>query len=150
MNYRDVLGQYDDDFQKSKEATGANEPIPDGSYQAMVNAARIVESKETFRPMLEWELAVVTGPYEGRKEWLRQFLDNANNYPFVKRNLRVCGVQMERLSELPGVLDQLLNTVIEITIKTTKKGDKDYRNVYFDRRIDLNGGLDSDGEEVPF
>jgi hypothetical protein len=62
--------------------------------------------------------------------------DTQNTLKYVKTDLHLCGLDLERLSELPKHLDKLLDVKLEVTKKT--KGDNE--NIYFNRRIETAGG----------
>jgi len=55
------------------------------------------------------------------------------NIKWLKTYLHTCGLDLEKLSELPNNLDKLLNVKIEVTKRT--RGENE--NVYFNRRIVL-------------
>ena len=54
--------------------------------------------------------------------------------------LPACGLQLAKLSDLPGYLEQLLNVKLEVTKRT--RGENE--NIYFNRRIVL-----ADDPEIP-
>ena len=54
-----------------------------------------------------------------------------NTLKFVKTDLHICGLDLEKLSDLPRNLSKLLDVKLEVTKKT--KGDNE--NIYFNSRI---------------
>ncbi len=65
----------------------------------------------------------------------------------------MCGVELEKLSELPNRLEELLDLTLEITKRT--RGENE--NIYLNRRIEIDGGdsnsepaRDAKGEIIPF
>ena len=78
--------------------------------------------------------------YVNRLMW-RNSVFTQNTLKFVKTDLHICGLDLEKLSDLPKHLSKLLDVKLEVTKKT--KGDNE--NIYFNRRI-VN---DRTPEQVP-
>ncbi len=64
------------------------------------------------------------------------------NIKWLKNDLHVCGLDLQKLSDLPANLDRLLDVKLEITKRT--KGDNE--NVYFNRRIVLDDDAGDAGD----
>ena len=62
----------------------------------------------------------------------RNSVFTVNTLKFVKTDLMLCGLSLEKLSELPNHLNQLLDVKLEITKRT--RGE--HENVYFNRRLE--------------
>jgi len=125
------LAQFDDDFQTEATAErGGFESVPDGKYQVAVEKVELTQSS-TGNPMLKWTLRILAPRFANRLLW-RNSVFTHNTLKYVKTDLHLCGLDLDKLSELPKHLDKLLDVKLEVTKKT--KGDNE--NIYFNRRIE--------------
>ena len=125
------LAQFDDEFQsESAEERGDFESVPDGKYQVAVEKVELTQSS-TGNPMLKWTLRILAPRFANRFLW-RNSVFTHNTLKYVKTDLHLCGLDLDKLSELPKHLDKLLDVKLEVTKKT--KGDNE--NIYFNRRIE--------------
>jgi hypothetical protein len=125
------LAQFDDDFQTEATAErGDFDSVPDGKYQVAVEKVELTQSS-TGNPMLKWTLRILAPRFANRFLW-RNSVFTHNTLKYVKTDLHLCGLDLEKLSELPKHLDKLLDVKLEVTKKT--KGDNE--NIYFNRRIE--------------
>jgi len=125
------LAQFDDDFQTEATAErGDFESVPDGKYQVAVEKVELTQSS-TGNPMLKWTLRILAPRFANRFLW-RNGVFTHNTLKYVKTDLHLCGLDLDKLSELPKHLDKLLDVKLEVTKKT--KGENE--NIYFNRRIE--------------
>jgi len=125
------LAQFDDDFHsETAEERGDFETVPDGKYQVAVEKAELTQSS-TGNPMLKWMLRIQGPRFINRCLW-RNSVVTQNTLKYVKTDLHLCGLDLEKLSDLPKHLDKLLDVKLEVTKRT--KGENE--NVYFNRRIE--------------
>ena len=96
------------------------ESLPDGRYQCQVSAVQLTRSKSNDNPMLAWELTVLGPRYAGRKIWRNNMMMTPENIRWLKQDLWKCGLKLEKITELPDRLDELLNVRLEVTLKTRK------------------------------
>ena len=68
------------------------------------------------------------------------------NLKWLKTDLHTCGVDLDKLSDLPNRLGDLLDVTLEITKRT--KGDNE--NIYFNRRVVVEDPLAGDDSLAPF
>ena len=68
---------------------------------------------------------------------------NGDNIKWLKQDLITCGLALNKVSELPNRLYELLDVKLEVTVKT--KGE--YANVYLNRRIEM-ADMTAPSEEV--
>jgi len=121
------LSQFDEDYASADaKPKGQFEDLPDGKYQVRVDEVELKETRETGKPMLSWKLVVINGEFEGRVLF-RNNVITKKSIPFLKSDLELLGVTLERFSDLPSHLESLLDKQIAIS-KVTK--DK-YENLYF-------------------
>ena len=125
------LSQFDDDFRSEQtEEHGDYESVPDGKYQVAVEKVELTEAHSTGNPMLKWTLRILAPRHANRLLW-RNSVFTPNTLKFVKTDLHICGLDLEKLSELPKKLHLLLDVKLEVTKKT--RGDNE--NIYFNSRI---------------
>jgi hypothetical protein len=136
------LTAYDDDFTSAETRSG--EEVPDGKYQARIDAVRL-ERSQKGDPMIRWDLIVLSGPHAGRHIFKNSVIAPAA-LPFVKGDLKTIGMVLIRFSDLAGRLEELL----DVTLEVTKRTRGDYTNVYFNRRIQIPGASRGPGEVIPF
>ena len=126
------LGQFDEEFRgEQAEDRGDFEGVPDGKYQVTVEKVELTEAQSTGNPMLKWTLRVLAPKFANRLMWRNSVITH-NTLKYVKTDLHLCGLDLEKLSDLPKNLSKLLDIKLEVTKKT--KGDNE--NIFFNRRIE--------------
>jgi hypothetical protein len=126
------LSQFDAGFRTEQAAERSDyDSVPDGKYQVNVEKVELTEAHTTGNPMLKWTLRIIAPQQVNRLMW-RNSVITANTLKFIKTDLHVCGLDLERLSDLPNHLGRLLDVKLEVTKRT--KGDNE--NIFFNRRID--------------
>ena len=126
------LAQFDDGFQSEATAErGDFEGVPDGKYQVTVEKVELTEAQSSGNPMLKWTLRVIAPKFVDRLMWRNSVITH-NTLKYVKTDLHLCGLDLEKLSDLPKNLGKLLDVKLEVTKKT--KGDNE--NIFFNRRIE--------------
>jgi len=130
------LSDMDKDYEEADIPAGDFEPIKDGTYQTQVDTVEIVWSKkEPRRRMVKWSLRVLNPPYENRLVWKYNSIER-EKLGWLKSDLGLAGLKLDKLSELPRRLHELLDVPLEIRLKTsTGKNGQDYQNCYFNRRL---------------
>jgi len=106
------------------------ECVPDGAYLVEVEAAELRQTRHTARPMLCWTLKILTPPFADRRLWRHQVL-GPQTLGWLKKDLRLCGLQLSRLSDLPDHLDNLRGLRLEVSKRTRD----DYVSILFRRRM---------------
>lgn len=125
------LSDMDQAFDDADPETSGFDPIPDGTYQARVESVELVWSKkQPPKRMLKWCLKILNPPYEGRLVWKYNGIENAK-IGWLKGDLGLCGLTLEKLSDLPNRLRDLLDIPMEIRVKNVG----DFTNVYFNKRL---------------
>lgn len=122
------LSQFDDAF---AAAPAQDEEIPDGKYDVNVEKVELTRAQTSGNPMLKWTLRVLDPDYDGRLLWRNNVLQSAENAAWLKKDLSKCGLAIEKLSELPGRLAELL----DVKLVVTKKTKEEYTNIYINRRL---------------
>ena len=128
------LAQFDDDFVSADVEEKEFEPVPDGKYQVKVDRVELTRSETSGNPMLKWALKILGPTHKGRLLWRNNVIASKDNVKWLKQDLYTCGLQMDKLSDLPGKLETLLDVGLEVT----KRTKNEFENIYFNRRIVLS------------
>jgi hypothetical protein len=143
--YDDVdLSEYDDQFNEAEEPEF--EAIPDGKYQVVVDKAEITKAKTSGNPLLKWTLKILGPTNINRLLWNYHILNNPTGQSWLKKDLKLCDVHLNKLSDLPKNLENLLDIKLEVTVRTRD----DSQNVYFNRRLNDNEVLAVKDGDLPF
>jgi hypothetical protein len=143
--YDDVdLSEYDDQFNEAEEPEF--EAIPDGKYQVVVDKAEITKAKTSGNPLLKWTLKILGPTNINRLLWNYHILNNPTGQSWLKKDLKLCDVHLNKLSDLPKNLENLLDIKLEVTVRTRD----DSQNVYFNRRLNDNEVLAVKDDDLPF
>lgn len=117
--------------------------IPDGHYHVQIVHVELTTTHLAERPILKWQLRICGPTCHGRSLWKTSHLSSFPNLRWLKHDLQVCGLDLQKLSELPAYLDHLLNVELDITKRTQGQ----WENVHFNRRLHPGSGHDP---TVPF
>jgi hypothetical protein len=140
------LMQFDDEYAETKVEERTHDEIPDGKYQVNVEKAELVRAKNSGNPMLRWELRILAPRCQGRMLFRHNVLATRENLKWLKTDLHTCGLDLEKVSDLPKRLGALLDVKLEVT----KRSKGENSNVYLNRRIVLDGavaGAQDDGRD---
>ena len=125
------LAQFDDAFETAEVEEREFEAVPDGKYQVNVDRVELTRAQTSGNPMLKWTLRILAPTHKGRLLWRNTVMASNENIKWLKQDLYTCGLQLQKLSDLPGHLEHLLNIKLEVTKRT--RGENE--NIYFNRRI---------------
>ena len=103
--------------------------IPDGKYEAVIEEARLTTTASTGRPMVVWTLRI-QGPVAANRTLPKTCVITENSVAWLKEDLSKCGLNLERLSDLPQHIHEIEGQVLPVE-KRTRDGRM---NVYFRRR----------------
>jgi len=141
------LAQFDDEYSSAPLEEREFDEVPDGKYQINVEKVEITKTHNTDNPMLKWTLKILGPKCAGRLLWRNSVMASKDNIKWLKTDLHTCGLDLEKLSDLPIKLADLLDVKLEITTRT--KGNS--QNIYFNRRIVLDDIQHRDDESLaPF
>ncbi|MCP4680074.1 MAG: DUF669 domain-containing protein [Deltaproteobacteria bacterium] len=129
------LTQFDDPFAEAEVEDNDYDPVPDGKYQATVEQVELTRTKTTGRPMLKWTLRILAPQCRGRKLWRNNVIAE-DNIKWLKKDLYTCGLEIQRVSDLPANLHKLLDIKLEIAKVT--RGDNE--NIYLNKLIVMDDG----------
>ena len=126
------LSQFDAEFRAEQPEEKADfESVPDGKYQVIVEKVELAEAQTSGNPMLKWTLRVIAPKFVNRLMWRNSVITH-NTLKYLKTDLHLCGLDLEKVSDLPKHLKKLLDVKLEVTKKT--KGENE--NIFFNRRIE--------------
>ena len=125
------LAGLDEAFQRAtfrdNERTGTEE-IPDGYYDTVVEEVRLGKTPRTGNPMLSWKLRILSEEFAGRVlNKCRVITDKS--VAFLKDDLELCNVKLERLQDLPMRLDEMCG----LRINALKRTKNQWTDIYFVR-----------------
>lgn len=104
--------------------------LPDGTYLVEVQSVELRATRQSQRPMVCWTLRVLApAPFLGRRLWRNQVLA-LTNLGWLKKDLHLCGIELDKLSDLPGRLEDLRALRLEI-VKHTRG---DFQSISLRRR----------------
>ncbi len=143
--YEDVdLSEYDDQYNDAPEPEF--DSIPDGKYQVVVDKAEITKAKTSGNPMLKWTLKILGPTQVNRLLWTYHVLNNSTGQSWLKKDLNLCEVHLNKLSDLPKNLEYLLDVKLEVTVRTRDES----QNVYFNRRLADSDLPEAKDDALPF
>lgn len=127
------LSKYDDDYRKAKQGDTPPpfRPVPDGRYQVIVENVELTKTRTTGNPMIKWRLRIAGPSMADRILWKNGVITE-KTIPFVTRELTLCGLTMQSLSELPTRLPDLLNLRLEVNKRGRTEGPDD---VFFEKNL---------------
>lgn len=91
--------------------------IPDGKYQVVVEDVALCRAEISGNLHLLWRLRVNGSAMINRIVWKSRPI-TTETLQRVKEDLFVCGLQLDRLSQLPDRLDKLVDVELLITKRT--------------------------------
>ena len=119
--------------------------MPDGRYDVRIEDAELAVSPRSGNPVLKYTLRVIGPKYANRLIWKRRGITE-NTVQYVMDELKVCGLQLERFSDLSQFLHEVIGSEIEITRKT--RGED--VNIYFNKALDGSPTSESEDDDLPF
>lgn len=125
------LSPLDEEFASVPLREPGFKSIPDGKYEVRVEKVKLTRTKTSARPMLTWTLRLLSSDFRGRCLWRRQVIQSGESLRWIKTDLHLCGLDLERLSDLPEGLHRLVGVRLVVT-KRTRTGRT---NVYFNRAL---------------
>lgn len=115
------------------------EPIPDGKYQVNVERVELTPAQTSGYLRLKWTLRIIAPRFRGRLLSRKNVMATPENIKWLKTDLHTCGLNLEKLSDLPANLEKLIGVKLVVSKRTNGENE----NIYFNRRID-DGGDDYD------
>lgn len=168
-DYAKRLKAMEADFKKAEVRKGDFSPLPDGKYQAKISRAAIeVSSKKAKNPgalLPTIEMAIISGDHVNRKVWKRYNIQSdieiklkdgtkttsgALSLGSLKTDLATLGYEDIKLSNLEGVFEKLLDSVVDISLVTRKSKKGEFQNCYINNIVDApvdDSDIEDDDDE---
>ena len=122
------------------------EDVDPGKYQVKIDAATINNAKSSGRLQVSWEMTILNGKFAGRKLFKHDGLDTEDGRSYFRGTLARLGHEWpDDPSDLPDVLEELIETCAAVSVR--KRKDSDSVNVYFDKALDSDD-VDMEVEET--
>lgn len=123
------LSAFDEDYARAEvrppEPQAAS--VPDGFYDVCVEEARLSRTARTNNPMVVWRLRILGPTHEGASLSKTRVITQ-KTLPFLKEDLELLGLRLERLSGLESHLDRTVNQTLRISKKLSSSG---WTEIYF-------------------
>ena len=125
------LSSLDDAYTRASIDENGFDSVPDGKYRVNVEKVELTRAKRSGNHLLKWTLRIMRPQCADRLLWRNNLIATPENLKWLKSDLHICGLELEKLSDLPSRLDSLLDLKLEVTKRT--KGQ--HTNVYFSKLI---------------
>lgn len=147
------LSRFDDEYTKIAPESDGRDSVPDGYYQVRVEDVRLSTTQTTGNPMVIWRLRI-TGPTHAGSTLTKTRIITSKTLGHMKRDLAFFGVNLDRFSQLPDHLDEMVEKEATVFKKTSSSGWSDV-NLIKARVASASAGQGGDGltydsQEMPF
>jgi hypothetical protein len=152
-DFEKELSKFDDDYNDAPEK-GNYDDVPDGKYTAYIERAEMTKAQTSGNPMLKLQFRIIESSSQNNRVLFRNsVLRTAENVGYLKQDLVRLGIILEKFSDLPKRVSELLDLKVEIM----KKTKDEYENVYIQKclgKVDTDGlsgdGLPDDDDDIHF
>jgi hypothetical protein len=140
MSYQDYLSKFDGEWNKAEKPENTYADIPDGKYIVNIETAKIDEN-DSQRVFLKFGLRIAKGDFSRRLIFKKYYLDNPDKFGYLKDDLSKIGFELQKISDLPELLPNLTNRIMEVNLSTSKpkEGQKPFQGCYFSKFISMFG-----------
>jgi hypothetical protein len=147
------LSQFDADYARAEvRPPDGGETIPDGQYEVKIEDARLTRTPRTNNPMILWKLRVLGPTHQGAALTKTRIITH-KTLAFVKEDLELLGIRLDRFSELENYLGLTIDREIRIVKKV---GNSGWTDIYFARSHAQSAAVGDSilfpggGEPLPF
>ena len=122
------LSQFDEEYARAVPAAPDDyrSDLPDGTYNAVIEEARLSETASSGRPIVIWTLRI-EGPQAINRIVHRNRVITEKTLLWLKEDLEKCGLVLQKFSELPERIGEIKGRPVSFE-KRTKDGRE---NIYF-------------------
>lgn len=139
-----MLEERDGDWQEREEPSFGD--IPDGKYNAKIDSATVNKAKSSGRLQVSWVIKIAEGDLVNRTIFKHDGLDNPQSMGYFSQGINRLGEDVpESLTEIPAMIEGLVGTFCEITLKTKN----DNQNCFFNKAVDDDAIDAGELDEVP-
>lgn len=115
------LTRFDEDYARIAQEADGWDTVPDGYYQVRVEDVRLAMTQTTGNPMLIWRLRIA-GPAHAGSVLTKTRIITSKTLGQVKRDLSYFGVSLDRFSDLPDHLEEMVDREASVYKKTSSSG----------------------------
>lgn len=138
------LSRFDQTVQTETKPRPTFVEIPDGRYDVRIEDVELYKSPSSGNPVLKYTLRVLGPTHIDRMMWKRRGITEKTR-DWVMDELKICGLELSKFSDLKLYLHDLIGVELEVTRKT--RGE--------DVAIFFNGQLEASGsnkeeDDLPF
>lgn len=140
------LSSFDEEYARTTANSFSDAPgeeIPDGTYDVRVEDVSLTHTTSTGNPMLIWKLRILGPKCEGRC-LTKVRVVTSKTLPYVKSDLVRLGLVLERFSDLPARLDEMVNNELSVFKRT--QPDRGWVDIFITR----GSAQPSRSDDVPF
>lgn len=131
--------------QRPQNNTSNAYAVPDGVYRVNVEDVSLGLSPASGNPTVKWMLRIL-GPTQQRRVLYKWNGISERSLSYLIEELRCCGVNLERISDLEKHLPGLIGLELEIARKT-KEGRT---NIYFNKLLSGKAQAEIQDDDLPF
>lgn len=126
------LAELDSKYQTAEAPVKKEKRVsPDGTYEAKITEAGWFETRTDNKPYFGMTLTISSGDFKGEKNYKKCFIATPYGLSYLKKDMEVLGVKIEKLSEFdPFDLIGMKVVYKKVTGKPNAEG-KSYPNYYF-------------------
>lgn len=133
------LDDLDDPCSQAEEQEFDSSSVPAGVYQVVVSKAELGKTQQSQLRRVNWHFKIIAGDHKDRLIFKNSMLEGTTPertvqaLSFLKTDLSKMGAKLNRIVELPGILENVLDKALEIKLTVNEKGS----NVYINKVLDL-------------
>lgn len=117
---------------------------PDGKYEVRIEDVELYKSPNSGNPVLKYTMRILGPTHVNQLMWKRRGITEKTR-DWVLDELKVCGLELEKFSDLKYHLHDLIGVELEVTRKT--KGED--TTIFFNGPVG-NANRQDDDDELPF
>ena len=126
-----------------------SEKVPDGTYQARLDTARVARAKTSGRLQTHFGFEIVHGDHQGRSVDKYQGMEIKENLDYLTKDIWT--MLGERISfkwkDIEKIYEKILDTIVEIKCVTDKEST--IQNIWIQKKITKLSGKEKSTKPVP-
>lgn len=132
--------------ESTSDAAPIYQGVPDGRYEVVIAEAALTKSQRSGNPMIRFVLRISGSTYRDRILRKHSAITE-NTIRFVRKELEVCGLHLEKFEDLKARIHELDGIPLEV-VKVTKGEDS---NIYFNRSLSAHAeAVGVADDDLPF
>ncbi len=145
-NFEIDLSRFDKAVQIEPKYKKEFAEIPDGKYDVRIEDAELYQSPKSGNPVLKYTLRVISPTNANQLMWKRRGITSKTR-DYAEQELKICGLELPRFSDLKNHLHELIGVELEVTRKS--RGED--VNIYFnDQRSSTSKSKAEEDDDLPF